>query len=168
VNFFIKNNYAIRKQNVSIGIKHNDIKVDLVPGKKQSGYTNDHSIYVSKKDTWTQTNIIEHIRIIRESKRQNQIKIAKIWAKLHDLDFPTIYIEECVLGALKYESTTEYDLPFQHYLKWLSEKLLTTRFADSANTNNIISDLISNTEKMKIIKKAKEGYEEENWSKVIW
>ena len=166
--FFKKEGYTIQKQNVSIGIKHNTIKVDLVPAKKQSGHTNDHSLYVSRKDTWTQTNVRTHVRTIVNSKRQKQIKIAKIWAKLHDLDFPSFYIEECVLHALKNRSTTELDVPFQQYLNWLSNELLNTTFVDDANTNNVISDLVNKTEKRKIMKKAKEGYEAENWVPVIW
>lgn len=166
--FFKEAGYTIHKQNVSIRITQKGIKVDLVPGKKQSGHTNDHSLYVSRKDTWTQTNVRTHIRTIVNSKRQKQIKIAKIWAKLHDLDFPSFYIEECVLHALKNESTTALDLPFQHYLKWLSTDLLETRFVDDANTNNVISDLVSKIEKRKIMKKAEEGYEAKDWSSVIW
>jgi len=166
--FFKEEGYNIRKQNVSIGIESNGIKVDLVPGRKHRGHTNDHSLYVSRKDTWTQTNVRTHIHTIVNSKRQNQIKIAKIWAKLHEFDFPSFYIEECVLHALKGKSTTDLDLAFQHYLKWVSTDLLDTGFVDDANTNNIISDLVTDTEKRKIMKKAKEGYEADNWASVIW
>lgn len=166
--FFKKGGYTIQKQNVSIGIKHDTLKVDLVPGKKQSGNTNDHSLYVSRKDTWTQTNVRTHVNTIVNSKRQKQIKIAKIWAKLHDLDFPSFYIEECVLHALKNRSTTDLDVPFQRYLKWLSNELLNVRFVDDANTNNVISDLVTKTEKRKIMKKAKEGYDAKEWDSVIW
>ena len=166
--YFKEEGYTIRKQNVSIGIKHDGITVDLVPAKKQSGNTNDHSLYVSRKDTWIQTNVRTHIRTIVTSKRQKQIRIAKIWAKLHELDYPSFYIEECILYALKNKSTTELDLPFQHFLKWVSEDLLNVRFVDDANTNNIISDLVNTTEKRKIMKKAKEGYEAKDWSPVIW
>ena len=55
--------YKIRRQNVSIGIPHNGVWMDLVPGRKHVGNTNDHSLYRSKAKTWTQTNVDTHIRV---------------------------------------------------------------------------------------------------------
>ena len=46
-----------RRQNVSIGITINGYKVDLVPARRQAQYGEDHSLYVFKRGTWTQTNI---------------------------------------------------------------------------------------------------------------
>ena len=53
------------KQNVSIGILYLGLKLDLVPARKMPNSTYPHSIYVSKFDTWTKTNIHKHIRIIK-------------------------------------------------------------------------------------------------------
>ena len=65
---YLKNyGYVIRWQNVSIGITHKGFKVDLVPGKRQSFLTNDHSIYVSRRDTWTKTDVVLHISTIKGS-----------------------------------------------------------------------------------------------------
>ena len=49
-----------RKQNVSVGVTHGGHSIDLVPGRKQSGNTTDHSLYRSKAGTWTQTNVDKH------------------------------------------------------------------------------------------------------------
>ena len=65
--------WATRRQNVSIGITHNNLKIDLVPSKIQSGYQNYHSIYSSKKDTWMQTNVDLHITKVKNSNRVNEI-----------------------------------------------------------------------------------------------
>jgi tRNA nucleotidyltransferase (CCA-adding enzyme) len=52
----------IRKQNVSVRIKLRDLEVDITAGKRQDGYQNYHSIYKSKTNTWTQTNVTQHNR----------------------------------------------------------------------------------------------------------
>jgi tRNA nucleotidyltransferase (CCA-adding enzyme) len=43
--------YTARKQNVSIGVKVNGYSIDLVPGRRQSQYGNDHSLYLNKAKT---------------------------------------------------------------------------------------------------------------------
>lgn len=54
---YLCHSYYPRKQNVSIRIVFNGIKVDLVPAQRQPNVLYPHSIYVSKFDTWTKTNI---------------------------------------------------------------------------------------------------------------
>jgi tRNA nucleotidyltransferase (CCA-adding enzyme) len=49
--------YTPRRQNVSIGVKVNGYAIDLVPARRQSHYGNDHSLYKSKTNSWTQTNV---------------------------------------------------------------------------------------------------------------
>jgi tRNA nucleotidyltransferase (CCA-adding enzyme) len=49
-------------QNVSIRVRMDGAKIDLVPARKQPGTTQDHSLYKRKSNTWMQTNVDEHIR----------------------------------------------------------------------------------------------------------
>lgn len=74
-----------QRQNVSIGLKYSGISVDLVPARKQSGYTNDHSLFKNKAQTWTQTNVQQHINLISQSGRLVEIRAIKIWRNLHRL-----------------------------------------------------------------------------------
>ncbi|MEM1393345.1 MAG: hypothetical protein AAGG00_08645 [Cyanobacteria bacterium P01_H01_bin.150] len=69
--------YTARKQNVSIGVNIGNYKIDLVPACRQSQYGNDHSLYKSKTNSWTQTNIDRHIYDVRNSNRLNEIKLTK-------------------------------------------------------------------------------------------
>ena len=60
-----------RQQNVSIGVTVNGTKGDLVPGKVQAGYENYHSLYLRKRDSWTQTNVTLHTDSVRKSGRED-------------------------------------------------------------------------------------------------
>ncbi len=93
-------NLSPRRQNVSVGITYNGHSIDLVPGRKQTGNTTDHSLYRSKANTWTQTNVEKHISLIQNSQRLDEIRALKIWRALHSLDFPSFYLEMTVLNAL--------------------------------------------------------------------
>ena len=56
----------------------NGVKVDLVPATKQPNVSHPHSIYVSKLDTWTKTNIHKHINIIKKSSHRNPRQASQI------------------------------------------------------------------------------------------
>lgn len=157
-----------RKQDVSIGINYNGLKIDLVPGRIQEGYQNWHSLYTKKKDSWTQTNIDLHIQAVKQSGRQNEIMLTKIWRENHKLDFPSIYLELAVIEALKHRRITDTSINFLAVLEYLQNQLPTSRIVDPANSANIISDLLSVSEKQKIAQTAKESSNKTYWEGIIW
>ena len=160
--------WETRRQNVSIGITHNKLKIDLVPAKIQTGYNNYHSIYCSKKDTWMQTNIDLHIKRVRDSNRVNEIILTKIWRHIHDLDFPSIYLELTVLDALYNKPRYDIANNFLIVLRYLHDKFVDKIVFDPANTNNKISDMLNKKEKVAIASQAKVSLEQKYWSTIIW
>ena len=164
----LQKHYEAKAQNVSIRLQTNGHDVDIVPAKNQPGNTNDHWLYSNKKEGIIQTNIHKHINHVRDSNKTDEIKITKIWAKLHKLEFPSFYIELAVIESLKYKETGKYDPNFQRILEFLAEEFTDKRFVDPANTNNIISELLTQEEKKLIAQKAKEGFNAKTWGGVIW
>jgi predicted nucleotidyltransferase len=162
------NGITTRRQNVSIGITQVDLSIDLVPGKKQAGYQNYHSIYSSKKDTWLQTNIDLHITKVLNSNRRNEIILTKIWRHIHGIEFPSIYLELTVLDALYNKPINDLANNFLTILGYLKDSFIESTVEDPANTNNIISDMLYKYEKEAISNKAKECLNKENWSEIIW
>jgi len=167
-NFINLNGYKPRKQNVSIGLNISGKQVDLVPGKKRTGNTNYHSLYISKRDTWTQTNIVEHINKVKNSDRILEIVLLKIWCKLHKVEFPSIYLELIVIEELKgkNKSTTAHN--FIKLLEYLQKEFVNKKVLDPANTNNVISEDLFKYEKEIIQKKATESRSQKYWKDIIW
>jgi len=163
----------VRKQNVSFRILLDGLEVDITPARKYSGNTNDHIIYVSKKDTWQKTNIQKHITDISESGRTNEIKLLKIWRELHKLDFPSIYLEYLLINNILYGRPKNQDKlsdNFYYILTELSKDTsnpLSSRIIDPANASNILSDLLSNEEKNLIIKQAKISKSQQYWKDIV-
>lgn len=116
------------------------MKLDLVPGKIQTGYQNYHSLYKRRTDSWTQTNVKLHIDTVSKSGRVNEIRAVKIWRNLHSLDFPSFFLELVVLEALKGKSTTNLAENVLSALRYIGNSLPTVRILDPSNTNNLISD----------------------------
>ncbi|WP_090200460.1 nucleotidyltransferase domain-containing protein [Yoonia tamlensis] len=132
--------YQYRDQNVSLGVKVAGYQVDLVPGKRQSQYGSDHSLYRKKANTWTKTNIQTHIKLVRDSRRTEEIRVVKLWRDQWDLSFPSIYLELATLSALHGKPIGRLSENVADVLRFLSGRLTTTRIVDPANTNNVISD----------------------------
>lgn len=142
--------YNVRKQNVSVGIKSNCCNIDLVPGKRQQGHTNIHCIYKSKQNSWMQTNVKAQVEHVRKSECMRYIQLAKIWRDCHNLEFPSVNIEYAVLEALK---DRPHNIPlteaFAVILQYFAN-LKNARLVDISNSNNVISDDMTEKEKQKV------------------
>lgn len=130
--------FTARRQNVSIGITYKGHKIDLVPAKRQGQQGKDHSIYTTRKETWTKTNIYRHINLIRNSQRNQEIKIMKIWRSINQLDFSSFYLELVVLCALSNQPVGQLANNVLKVLTYLTNDFVTAQFVDPANSNNII------------------------------
>jgi len=160
---------SAKKQHVSIHCKHGGIDVDLVPGVKQSGNTDDHWLYVNRAGKERiQTNIVKHINIVKGSSRFEEIKAIKIWRLLHSIDICSFYLELAVIEALKGYKIGNVASNVLRALKYLGSDFVDACFVDPANTNNVISDELSLEEKRAVAAKAKQSRAQQHWENIIW
>ena len=157
-----------RKQNVSIGVTYKEKKVDLVPAKRQSQYGGDHSLYKSKSNTWTKTNIDTHISRVKRSGRRNEIIALKVWKENHNLVFPSILLETLTIDALSGHSMTATADNVLFMLRYIKNNIRTVRILDPANTNNVLSNELSSNEKLLLALQAERSLEEHYWENIIW
>jgi hypothetical protein len=160
--------WSPRRQNVSIGISYGNVTLDLVPGRIQSGYQNVHSLYRRKTDSWTQTNVSLHIDTVRNSGRTREIRAVKIWRDLHQLDFPSFYLELIVIEALKYRRQDQLAANVLQALNYIGSSLPNVRIVDPANTNNVVSDDLTSAEKNRNASQARQSAKERYWEQIIW
>jgi len=166
--FMQRNGYEVRWQNVSIGIAHRGLKVDLVPGRKQSAWTSNHSIYVSKRDTWTLTNIDTHVRKVKESGRQAEICLLKRWRDIHQVEAPSFCLELSALRALRNRRLNNLAANLNACFEYLRDELTSAVLIDPANTNNDVADDMTISEKRAVAAMARSSVEEQGWGDVIW
>ncbi|MAY36592.1 MAG: nucleotidyltransferase [Spongiibacteraceae bacterium] len=165
---FSQAGYAPRRQNVSIGVFHQGCKIDLVPGKRQSQYGNDHSLYRSKASTWTKTDVVAHVNKVANSGRLDEIRLIKIWKHLHNLEFPSFYLELAVIRALYGARAGSLNSNLQTIFEYLSGNIVSDIFIDPANSNNRISDDLSISEKLQISNNARASAKSTTWGTVVW
>jgi hypothetical protein len=160
--------WSPRAQNVSVGVTINGTRGDLVPGKVQVGYQNYHSLYLRKRDSWTQTNVSLHVQTVRNSSRLNEIRAIKIWRFLHGLDFPSLYLELFTIKSLTARSRNSLADNVLYALQTIGTSLASIRIEDPANTNNILSDEITVKEKQQIAALAAQSARQPYWEDIIW
>ena len=159
-----------RRQNVSIGVEMNGVKVDLVPARKHSGKS-DHSLYLNRQQGWTKTNVEKHIALIKNSGKSTTIRAAKIWRSNRGLHFPSFYLELAVLRALQGRGKQGTGDELRRVLEFLAADFSRTEFIDPSNGANIISSDLSPDEKQEIARQAKASLGRIGdglWERVVW
>ena len=155
-------------QNVSVGVTVNGTRGDLVPGKVQDGYQNYHSLYLRKRDSWTQTNVALHVDKVSNSGRLKEIRAVKIWRTLNRLDFPSLYLELFTIRSLSGRPQSALAENILHALRAIGSSLASTRIEDPANTNNVLSDELTKQEKAQIASLAAQSAGQQYWKDIIW
>lgn len=164
----------VRAQNVSIRVILNGVNIDVTPARKQPGNDHDHSIWVSKEQTWQQTNFIKHVSLVLNSGLTDLIKLLKIWRERNQLDFPSIYLECLVISFLSSRSFYPLADNFAFFIEKLADdnnNLLSRVIVDPANTNNILSNLLKKHEKNEIQRKAiisNKKINTNDWKNIVW
>lgn len=159
-----------RRQNVSIGVEVNGVKVDLVPARKHTGKS-DHSLYLSRRQGWTKTNVDRHITLVRGSGKSATIRAAKIWRSNRGLRFPSFYLELAVLRALQGRGSQGTADELKQVLEFLVVDLPRVEIVDPANGTNIISSDLSPDEKQEIARQARSSLDRvrnSQWESVLW
>ncbi len=170
--FLDNKGYTVRKQNVSIGVKYYGCDIDVVPAKKVNSQSyeryNDHYLWSNKHKHRMLTNIQKHIDMVRNSGVQKEIMLLKVWRENHDLDFPSIYIEQLCIEELN--RNNQYNLAdnFMHMLRYIADNIENKRVVDPSNCNNIISDSLTSSEKKQIANQAQDSLEQKYWKVVLW
>ncbi|CAD0299367.1 hypothetical protein NCPPB940_01640 [Xanthomonas hortorum pv. taraxaci] len=159
--------YSVRKQDVSLGIRAGLVYVDLVPGKQQTALTTDHSLYRSRADTWTKTNVQTHIDLVRAAGRQPEIRIIKLWRDQNSLDFPSVYLELVVIRALQLNFAESLAERILAVLRFLARDFSSARITDPANGSNVISDDVSAAEKSRIRQAAQVALTQQYWRDIV-
>jgi hypothetical protein len=159
--------YVPKPQNVSVNIRVGGYSVDLVPGKQQNAFSEDHSLFRRKADTWTKTNVQTHINLIAATGRHAEIRILKLWRDQKGLAFPSFYLELTTINALVGRGSASFADNVWTVFQYLRDHFGAARVVDPANTNNVISDDLTQAEKTAIRLAAINALGAANWNQIV-
>jgi len=158
--------YRPKAQNISINVRVDGFDVDLVPAKRQDVFSENHSLYRRKADSWTKTNVSTHINHVANSGRTPEARIIKLWRNQKNLDFPSFYIELTVMNALSGSGLSVGSNVWKVF-EYLRDSFANARVVDPANTNNVISEDLNAAQKSKVIAAARQALAASDWSQIV-
>jgi hypothetical protein len=158
---FIK--YKTRKQRVSVGITFvidgEELQMDITPGRELSEddykETNRLNLFVRPKGadpaTSTQTNIQKHVDHIKGKGDERKVaRLLKIWkCNKGRRELKSFFIELITIRAFDYQSTipsTIWEM-LEMTMKYIRDNIESIRLEDPANSNNIVSNTLTDIEK---------------------
>jgi len=157
-----------RKQAVSLRISLGKEQIDIVPGRRISSGSPEANLYVTTNGSQIKTNIQTHKKFISESGARPIIKLLKIWKIRHGIHFKSFALELLVIRALEGYTGQGYDNTLLHVLDFIKDKVTTIRLVDPANSNNVVSGLISVNDKTNIQRQASNSRGKQYWKDIIW
>lgn len=137
-----------------------DFHIDVVPGRFIKD-TDDVFLHVVGGDKERmQTNLKVHIDHIVNSGCVPVIRLVKLWAHRNNVKIKTFVLELFVVQALSgYQSKGDLKKGFLKTLEAFKNDFSSTEIVDPANTNNVVSRLIDESEKTLVSRIAQTAFE---------
>ena len=144
--------FSAQPRNVSLRIRLDHLNVDLVPARRRH-HSTDHTLWQLRRSTWLQTNIQEQIRYVRQSGFLDHILALKIWRRRHALS--------------RSPQALSPSARFLHLLDFLSSQFPATSLTDPANSNNLVSGLLTPEQKLSISQTARQSLAAPTWPQIL-
>ncbi|HWY22273.1 MAG TPA: hypothetical protein VNX26_13695 [Candidatus Acidoferrum sp.] len=151
---------------VSLQVESNGLRVDLVPAWSTGG--GDQILYHKEPGSPFRTNVAQHVHLITNAGRSQEICALKIWRERHALDFPSFYMELSTLLALEGERFGQLAENVFTVLRYFAGPLAQAVIRDPANPDNVISDDLTHAQKKNIAQAAHKALEDDDWERIIW
>ena len=143
----------VRNQNHSVGLffeLNGEIKrIDVVPMREIENGKGDTFLYSSLDARIIKTNSKIQSKVLNfTAKEKKIIKLLKSWKIENQIDISSVFIEHIVKRAFnEMYVPRRLDNALLIVIEYLANKITKIRIVDPANTNNIISDSLSDNEK---------------------
>ena len=152
---------SVRSQKHSVGlsfnINNNNQKIDVVPLRQVNNGTGDTYLYVGNtiffgSPTYKKTNPKKQLSAFKFTLKQKKIiKLLKAWKIENSISIKSMHLEYLVHKAFsKTKMPVDIDKCLLEVIKFIGNNIITFRFVDPGNSNNIISNTLTNLQKVNI------------------
>ena len=152
-------------RDVTIQVKSKGLLVDLIPASHDSA---GNILFNKRTGVEVRTDLAQHVHLIANSGRQQEICALKIWRERRGLDFPSLYLELTVMRALEAERFGQLADNVLAVLRYIAARFEQAAVRDPANGENVVSNDLKLAEKQAIAKAARDAIYDENWKKIVW
>lgn len=142
--------------------------LDVVPGRALNNTFKYANLYRTDTTTSLQTSIKVHIDTVRNSGRRDAIRLMKLWRKRKSVPFKkSLALELITIDGCAGLPTDNLEKQLLAAFRYMADNILNARLVDPANTNNVISEDITYSDKLAIQTAAKAALAAQYWSQVF-
>jgi hypothetical protein len=163
--YLTEQNLRLHTREVSVQVEQKGFLIDLIPACRERSQT---VLFNKKSGRSVATDVAQHVHLVGNSGRQQEICAMKIWRQRNDLYFPSFCLELAVLRALAGESFGHLTENIKVVLRFLSGRFEKEVIRDPANEENIVSGDLSADDRCAIAETARKALYEDNWKKLFW
>ena len=163
--FLTEQNLHASTHEVSVRVPCKKLLVDLIPSYREGKSGN--ILFNKRSGEAVHTDVAQHVHLVGNSGRQQEICAIKIWRERNGLEFPSFLLELATLRALEKERFGQLAENIHCVLRYLGSKFETAVMRDPANADNIVSKDLSEKAKKEIAKAARDAIYQENWEKIL-
>ena len=125
--------------------------IDVVPGRALDATYRYANLYRRDADSSFQTSIKVHIDTVRNSGREDVIRLMKLWRARRHVPFAkSLALELATIEGCKSMRTEDLEKQLLSALAHVRDSIVDARIVDPANSNNIISEEIGADDRTRI------------------
>lgn len=162
--YLTEQNLRPRTREVSVQVEQKKLRIDLIPACREHSQ---NVLLNQRSGRSVPTDVTQHVHLVANSGRQQEICAVKIWRERNGVCFPSFCLELAVLRALETEPFGYLCDSFMAVMRFLSDRFEKTLLRDPANAENVGSDNLSVDERSEIAEAAGKSLYEENWKKML-
>jgi hypothetical protein len=142
--------------------------IDVVPGRALDASYREANLYRTDTGTTLKTSLKTHIDTIKDSGRREVVRLMKLWRIRRGVPFKKSFLLE-LMTINGCSGTSRYDLPAQVMaaLSYVRDNIQNAEIKDPANSNNVLSDDLSPSDKWSIRQAAQAAIEARTWDQVF-
>jgi predicted nucleotidyltransferase len=163
--FLTDHNLRANTREVSVRVPCKKLNVDLIPSYRDGKSGN--ILFNKRCGEAVHTDVAQHVHLVGNSGRQQEICALKIWRERSELEFPSFLLELATLRALENERFGQLAENVHCALRYLGSKFESAVIRDPANSDNIVSRDLSEKAKKSVAKAARDAIYQENWEKIL-
>ncbi len=163
--FLTDQNLKASTREVSVRVPCKKLQVDLIPSYRDGKSGN--ILFNKRSGEAVHTDVGQHVHLVGNSGRQQEICAVKIWRERNGLEFPSFVVELATLRALEGERFGQLAENVHCVLRYLGSKFESAVIRDPANSENVVSNDLSERAKKNIAKAARDAIYQENWEKIL-
>jgi hypothetical protein len=150
---------------VSVRVVCKKLQVDLIPSYRDGKAGN--ILFNKRSGEEVHTDVAQHVHLVGNSGRQQEICALKIWRERNKLEFPSFLLELATLQALENERFGQLAENIHCVLRYLGSRFEKAVIRDPANPENVVSRDLGEKAKKSIVKAARDAMYQEDWRRIL-